>query len=92
LGLTLEEIAELVNLAAECNRGEILPRLEEVLEEKLRVTERKIAELSAFKESLRYYRERAAELSGDVLIDQTCEDVSFCGCLEAVTREGGEKL
>jgi DNA-binding transcriptional MerR regulator len=66
LGLTLEEVAELVNLAAECNEGEILPRLEEVLDEKLRATERKIAELSAFKDSLLYYRERAAELSGDV--------------------------
>jgi DNA-binding transcriptional MerR regulator len=90
LGLTLEEIVELVNLAAECNRGEILPRLEEVLDEKLRATERKIAELSSFKESLLYYRERAAELSGDVPIDRTCEDVSFCGCLDAVTAKGGE--
>jgi hypothetical protein len=32
--------------------------LEEVLDEKLRVIERKIAELSAFRENLRYYRER----------------------------------
>jgi DNA-binding transcriptional MerR regulator len=90
LGLTLDEITELVNLAAQCNRGEILPRLEEVLEEKLRATERKIAELSAFKGSLLYYRERAAELSGDVRVEDTCEDVSFCGCLDAVTAKGGE--
>jgi DNA-binding transcriptional MerR regulator len=32
LGLTLEEIRELVGLAARCNEGEIVPRLEEVLE------------------------------------------------------------
>ena len=90
LGLTLEEVADLVGLAAECNEGEILPRLEEVLDEKLRATERKIAELSAFKDSLLYYRERAAELNESVPIDSTCEDVSFCGCLDAVTTEGGE--
>jgi hypothetical protein len=24
--------------------------------------------------------------------DRYCEDVSFCGCLEAVTGEGGEEL
>jgi DNA-binding transcriptional MerR regulator len=31
LGLKLEEIRELVELAARCNEGEIVPRLEEVL-------------------------------------------------------------
>jgi MerR family transcriptional regulator, Zn(II)-responsive regulator of zntA len=92
LGLTLEEIKELVELAVRCNEGEIVPRLEEVLETKLKETERKMAELSAFRQNLLYYRKRAAALSGGVLsIDRYCEDVSFCGCLEAVT-EGGEKL
>jgi DNA-binding transcriptional MerR regulator len=37
LGLTLEEIRELVELAARCNEGELVPRLEEVLEAKLEV-------------------------------------------------------
>jgi DNA-binding transcriptional MerR regulator len=92
LGLTLAEIRELVELAARCNEGQILPRLEEVLDEKLQATERKIVELSAFKSSLLYYRERAAELSRDVPVKDTCEDVGFCGCLDAVTAEGGEKL
>ena len=93
LGLTLEEIKELVELAARCNEGEIVPRLEEVLEAKLKETERKIEELSAFREHLLYYRERSSALSGGVLpTDHYCEDVSFCGCLEAVTGEGGEKL
>jgi hypothetical protein len=63
-----------------------------VLAAKLQETEQKIEELSAFREHLLYYRERASALSGGVLpTDRYCEDVSFCGCLEAVT-EGGEKL
>ncbi len=44
------------------NRGEILPRLEEVLEEKLKETERKMGELAAFKENLIYYRERPPKM------------------------------
>jgi hypothetical protein len=92
-GLTLEEIRELVELAARCNEGELVPRLEEVLEAKLEETERKMAELTAFRQNLLYYRERASALSGGVLpTERYCEDVSFCGCLEAVTDEGGEKL
>ena len=91
LGLTLEEIRELVGLAARCNEGEIVPHLEVVLEAKLEETERKMAELAAFRQNLLYYQERAAGLSGGVLpTDRYCEDVSFCRCLEAVTGEGGE--
>jgi DNA-binding transcriptional MerR regulator len=90
LGLTLEEIRELVELAARCNEGEIVPRLEEVLEAKLRETERKMAKLTAFRQNLLYYRERAEDLKGCLPTDRYCEDVSFCGCLEAVTGEGGE--
>src|SRR5215203_435110 len=67
LGLTLEEIKELVELATRCNEGAIVPRLEEVLEAKLAETERKMAELSAFRQNLIYYRERASALSGGVL-------------------------
>src|SRR5688500_11639780 len=91
LGLTLEEIRELVALAARCNEGEIVPRLQEVLEAKLEETERKMTELAAFRQNLLYYRERAKDLKNRVPIDLYCEEVSFCGCLEAVT-EGGEKL
>ena len=88
LGLTLSEIGELVEQAARCNEGEIIPRLEEVLDAKITETDRKIAELLAFRENLAYYRERAA---GGVSVDQTCSDeTSFCGCLEAVTAKGGE--
>jgi DNA-binding transcriptional MerR regulator len=93
LGLTLEEIRELVELAARCNEGEIVPRLEEVLEAKLEETERKMAELGAFRQNLLYYRTRASALSDGVLpTDRYCEEVSFCGCLDAVIGEGGEKL
>jgi DNA-binding transcriptional MerR regulator len=90
LGLTLEEIRELVELAARCNEGELVPRLEEVLEAKLEETERKLAELSAFRQNLLYYRERAFALSGGELpTDRYYEEVSFCGCLDVVTGEGG---
>jgi DNA-binding transcriptional MerR regulator len=91
LGLTLEEIRELVALAARCNEGEIVPRLEEVLDAKLEETERKMEELLAFRENLLYYRQRAEDLKECVPTDRYCEDVSFCRCLEAVT-EGGERL
>jgi MerR family mercuric resistance operon transcriptional regulator len=93
LGLTLEEIKELVELAVRCNEGEIMPRLGEVLETKLKETECKMVELSAFRQNLLYYRERASALLGGMLpTDRYCEDVSFCGYLEAVTGEGGVKL
>jgi DNA-binding transcriptional MerR regulator len=92
LGLTLEEIRELVELAARCNEGEIVPRLEEVVDAKLEETERKMTELTAFRQNLLYYRERAEDLKGCLPTDRYCEDVSFCGCLDAVTGEGGEKL
>jgi len=90
LGLTLEEIRELVGLAARCNEGELVPRVEKVLEAKLEETERKIAELTAFRQNLLYYRERAEDLRDCLPTDHYCVDVSFCGCLEAVTGEGGE--
>jgi MerR family Zn(II)-responsive transcriptional regulator of zntA len=93
LGLTLEEIKELVELAVRCNEGELVPRLEEVLETKIKETGRKLAEQSAFRQNLLYYRERASALTGGKLpTDRYREDMSFCGCLEAVTGEGGEKL
>ena len=89
LGLTLEEIAELVGVAEECNEGQIFPHIEEILAQKIEETERKIAELSAFREGLFYYRERAGSLKNSVSSESYCEDASFCGCLETVTK-GGE--
>jgi hypothetical protein len=52
-----------------------------------------MAELAAFRQNLLYYRARASALSDGVLpTDRYCEEVSFCGCLDAVIGEGGEKL
>jgi DNA-binding transcriptional MerR regulator len=86
LGLTLQEIRELVGMAAECNQGEIMPRLEEILEEKLEETKRRMRELAAFKENLLYYRERLVEVDPE----ESCDlETSFCGCLDAATGEGG---
>ncbi len=57
-GLTLAEVKDLLALIAEGERGENVPRLKEVLEEKLRQTERKMQELAAFRDSLLHYRWR----------------------------------
>ena len=89
LGLTLDEIAGLVGVAEGCNEGQIFPHIEEVLAEKIEETGRKIAELSAFREGLLYYRERAGSLKNSVSSESYCEDASFCGCLGAITK-GGE--
>ena len=48
-----------------------------------------MAELSAFRQNLLYYSERVENLKGRVSTDRYCEDVSFCGCLEAVTDRRG---
>lgn len=87
LGLTLEETRKLVSLAAGCNRGEIVPDLEETLREKLRETERKMEELAAFKENLLYYQRRLTETEPEELCG---EEASFCGCVDAVTAPGSE--
>ncbi len=60
-GLTLAEVKELLALIAKGERGENLPCVKEVLEEKLRETERKMQEITAFRDSLLYYRGRFEE-------------------------------
>ncbi len=55
-GLTLAEVKELLALIAVGEREENLPRLKEVLEEKIREAEQKLEELSAFRDSLLSYR------------------------------------
>ena len=57
-GLTLAEVKELLALIAKGERGENVPRVKEVLEEKLRETERTIEEISAFRDRLLSYRGR----------------------------------
>jgi DNA-binding transcriptional MerR regulator len=60
-GIRLAEVRELLALIDEGERGENLPRLRGVLEEKLRQTERRMEELSAFRDSLLHYRWRFEE-------------------------------
>jgi len=60
-GLTKAEVRELLILIAEGEGGENVRRLKEVLEEKLQETERKLEEISAFRDSLRSYLRRVEE-------------------------------
>lgn len=84
LGLTLEEIKELVSLAAGCNQGEIVPSLKDILEVQLEKTERRMKELATFRENLLYYKRRLFE---DDPVGACKAETSFCGCLGAVTEE-----
>jgi DNA-binding transcriptional MerR regulator len=61
LGLALEEIRELVSLAAGRNRGEIVPCLKDVPEVQLEKTERGMKEPATSREGLLYYRKRPLE-------------------------------
>ncbi len=88
IGLKLEEIKELVDLAAQGRRGQVIPRLKEILEAKMEETQRRMAELTEFREHLLHYRRRTFE--ADPVESCGCEDgLSFCGCLEVVTGEEG---
>ena len=60
-GITLAEVKGLLALIAEGERGENLPRVKEALEEKIGETERKLEQLSAFRDSLLSYRWRFEE-------------------------------
>ncbi len=60
-GLTLAEVKGLLALVAVGERGENIPRLKEVLEKQLREIERKMEEISAFRDSLRSYLRRVEE-------------------------------
>ncbi|MDP8949926.1 MAG: MerR family DNA-binding transcriptional regulator, partial [Actinomycetota bacterium] len=52
MGLTLEQIRELVEVAEEGMSSGVLRRLDELLERKLEETERRLEELRAFRDSL----------------------------------------
>ena len=60
-GLTLAEVKDLLALVDKGERGENLPCVNEVLEEKLREAEQKMEEISAFRDSLLSYRWRFEE-------------------------------
>lgn len=89
LGLGLEEIRELVVLAARCNDGEAVPHLEEILDSRLGEVGQKMRELAAFRQNLLYYRQR---VPGSVPVEQLRgEKASFRECLETVTGEARER-
>ncbi len=60
-GLTLAEVKDLLALVDKGERGENLPRVNEVLEEKIQEAEQKMEEISAFRESLFIYLRRFKE-------------------------------
>jgi DNA-binding transcriptional MerR regulator len=85
MGLTLEQIRELVGVAEEGMPSGVLRHLDELLERKLEETERKLEELRAFRESLLEYRERAAQAQGMCRCAERGEG-EFCGCVTAATE------
>lgn len=88
MGLTLEQIRGLVEVAEKGIPSGVLRRLDVLLEQKLEETERSLEELRAFRESLLDYRERAAiaEERGTCRCAERGEG-EFCGCVTA-TVEG----
>ncbi len=88
MGLTLEQIRSLVEIAEEGISSGVLRHLNELLEQKLEETERKMEELRSFRESLLEYREQAAmaEERGTCRCAERGEG-EFCGCVTA-TVEG----
>ncbi len=88
MGLTLEQIRGLIEIAEEGISSEVLRHLDELLKRKLEETERKLEELRSFRESLLEYRERAAiaEEQGACRCAERGAG-EFCGCVTA-TVEG----
>lgn len=87
MGLSLDEIRGLVEVAEEGMPSGVLKLLDELLERSLQETERKIEELRAFRESLLEYRDRAAmaEEQGACRCAERGES-EFCGCVTAATE------
>ncbi len=87
MGLSLEQIRNLVEAAEDGIPNGVFQRLDDQLERSLEETERKMEELRAFRESLLKYRERAA----DVETQGACrcgelDNSEFCGCVTAATE------
>ncbi len=55
IGLRQDETAELLGLAEEGKQGEVVRRVEELLETKMEETRRRMAELAEFREHLLHY-------------------------------------
>lgn len=87
MGLSLDQIRDLVKAAEEGIPNAVFERLEGLLDDKLEETERKIEELRAFRKSLLEYRERAAE--GEARGACRCGEQGkerFCGCVAEATE------
>jgi MerR family copper efflux transcriptional regulator len=87
MGLSLQQIQSLVHTVEEGMSGGVFRQLEELLEQKLEETERKMDDLRAFRESLLQYRERVykADEEGLCCCAQRGEG-EYCGCVSAATE------
>lgn len=88
MGLSLEQIRTLVEVAEEGAQSGVLHRLEVMLDEKLEETERNLEELRAFRESLLEYRNRVSAVEEEKLC--RCaerRESEFCGCVTAATED-----
>lgn len=92
LGLTLDEIHGLISIATDCTGDDFFPKLEEVLDSRLRDTRQEISRLSALRDNLLYYRRRLYEADIPHECDQTHQERQgeSCGCLETVATVAGE--
>jgi len=92
MGLTLEQIRGLVEVAEEGISSEVLRHLDGLLECKLEETEQRLDELRAFRESLLEYRNRAAtaEEKGICRCAERGEG-EFCGCVTAVVEDAAPR-
>jgi DNA-binding transcriptional MerR regulator len=87
MGLSLEKIRTLVNVAQDGAHSGVLHLLEDMLDEKLEETERNLEELRAFRESLVEYRDRVSVAEEEDLC--RCAERGkdeFCGCVTAATE------
>ncbi len=86
MGLSLDQIRNLVEAAEDGIPNGVFQRLDDQLKRSLEETERKMEELRAFRESLLEYRERAAEAEarGACRCGERGES-EFCGCVTAAT-------
>lgn len=88
IGLTLDQIRDLVKVAGEGRSNAVLHQLQELLDHKLEETSRKLNELHAFRESLLECMDKvsAAEERGMCRCAQRGEG-EFCGCVAVATEE-----
>lgn len=93
MGLSLGQIRGLVEVAEAGITSGVLRRLDELLDQKLEETERRLAELRNFRENLLEYRERVA-MAGEQGACRCSKrgEGEFCGCVtaavEGVTPDG----